>query len=135
MAAGIPGTGLGGIFYLFLALFMPVNELLAALHGKSTSSSRRSAAFSFSMAIAILAALVGHAWLMILGLNELKEYLDPQSALGRSVNEATGIVSPAVALLPLYVFGALLVMLTIMRYVLKRQKLADKDVRLDFEGV
>lgn len=134
MAAGIPGTGLGGIFYLFLALFMPINELLAALNGTSTSGRRRSAAFSFSMALAIMAGLIGHAWLMIVALNNLKGFLDPDSALFRSINEATMIVSPAVAMLPLYVFGALLVMLTTMRYVLKRQRLTAKEVRLDLEG-
>lgn len=34
MIAGLPGTGIGGIYYVFAAIWMPFRELLARLRGK-----------------------------------------------------------------------------------------------------
>lgn len=36
MFAGLPGTGIGGIFYLLLTLWMPFNELRLTLEGRSS---------------------------------------------------------------------------------------------------
>jgi hypothetical protein len=36
MFAGLPGTGIGGIFYLLLTLWMPINELYRTLEGRSS---------------------------------------------------------------------------------------------------
>lgn len=36
MTAGLPGTGIGGVFYLLSALFMPLVELFLTLRGKSS---------------------------------------------------------------------------------------------------
>lgn len=36
MTAGLPGTGIGGVFYLLSALFMPWVELVLTLRGKSS---------------------------------------------------------------------------------------------------
>jgi hypothetical protein len=35
MTAGLPGTGIGGIFYLLLAIAMPIRELFRAAQGKT----------------------------------------------------------------------------------------------------
>jgi len=36
MTAGLPGTGIGGVFYLLSALLMPLFELITTLRGKSS---------------------------------------------------------------------------------------------------
>lgn len=36
MIAGLPMTGIGGMFYLVLALFMPIVELYRLFHGRSS---------------------------------------------------------------------------------------------------
>jgi hypothetical protein len=36
MFAGLPGTGIGGIFYLLLTIWMPFNELYLTLTGRSS---------------------------------------------------------------------------------------------------
>jgi hypothetical protein len=36
MTAGLPGTGIGGVFYLLLAVLMPFRELVRMLRGKSS---------------------------------------------------------------------------------------------------
>ncbi len=36
MTAGLPGTGIGGVFYLLLAVLMPFRELVRLMRGKSS---------------------------------------------------------------------------------------------------
>lgn len=38
MTVGIPGTGIGGIYYLILALWMPVRELGLVMRGESSAA-------------------------------------------------------------------------------------------------
>lgn len=38
MTVGIPGTGIGGLFYLALAIAMPIRELLAVARGRSSAA-------------------------------------------------------------------------------------------------
>jgi len=40
MFAGLPGTGVGGIFYLMLSIWMPFNELIRMFRGEKTSLER-----------------------------------------------------------------------------------------------
>ncbi|GEP40419.1 hypothetical protein NPS01_40820 [Nocardioides psychrotolerans] len=57
--AGLPGTGIGGLFYLLLALSMPVVELMRSTSGRSDPGRRRQALHQFVMACSILGAVVG----------------------------------------------------------------------------
>jgi len=36
MTAGLPGTGIGGVFYLLSALLMPIVEIVLTIRGKSS---------------------------------------------------------------------------------------------------
>ncbi|MEO8359216.1 MAG: hypothetical protein ABI672_04225 [Vicinamibacteria bacterium] len=54
MNAGLPGTGIGGLFYLFSALFMPVRELWRASRGRGRAGDLRLAFRQSGMAVAIL---------------------------------------------------------------------------------
>lgn len=55
--AGLPGTGLGGLFYLLLALWMPVAELHRTLQGRSSPARWRRVGVQFAMACGIIAVL------------------------------------------------------------------------------
>lgn len=57
--AGLPGTGIGGLFYVLLALSMPFVELLRAADGRCDPGRRRQALTQFAMACGVLAALGG----------------------------------------------------------------------------
>ncbi len=69
MFAGLPGTGIGGIFYLLLTLWMPVNELYLTAKGRSSAErwkfiAYRWAVFAFVIALlwvqaAVVTALIG----------------------------------------------------------------------------
>ena len=41
MTAGVPGSGIGGFFYLLSALLMPVNETVSVCRRKSNKKSRK----------------------------------------------------------------------------------------------
>lgn len=55
--AGLPGTGLGGLFYILLALWMPVRELYLAARGRGDRARLRFALGQGLMALGILAAV------------------------------------------------------------------------------
>lgn len=57
MNVGLPGLGLGGLFYLLGSLLGPVVEVARTRRGLSTPASRRVAASHFGIAVAMLVAL------------------------------------------------------------------------------
>ncbi|MCH1867597.1 hypothetical protein [Nocardioides sp. CFH 31398] len=59
MTAGLPGTGLGGLFYLLLALAMPVIELVRTLRGDHSAERWRLALTQAGIALGIVGATVG----------------------------------------------------------------------------
>ena len=56
MTAGLPGAGIGGLFYLAGALLMPVRELAAWVRG-SREPRIRLAAGQFAMALAVIVSI------------------------------------------------------------------------------
>lgn len=70
MTAGLPGTGIGGVFYLVSALLMPFVELFRTLRGESSVERWLIVARQLTMATAIIAGM----WLMGLLLGVVMEY-------------------------------------------------------------
>jgi len=67
MNAGLPGAGIGGVFYLVLALFMPFLELYKTIRGESSLKRWLIVVRQLMMAGAIFAGM----WLMGLFLGVL----------------------------------------------------------------
>lgn len=57
--AGLPGTGIGGLFYVLLAVWMPVAEINATLRGRSSRVRWRQVGTQFALACGIIAAVGG----------------------------------------------------------------------------
>ncbi len=64
MTAGIPGAGIGGLFYILSALWMPIREGWALLHGRSTPPRRALVARQLALAVGIVISMGGAAWLI-----------------------------------------------------------------------
>lgn len=62
MTAGLPGVGIGGIFYLASALLMPVHSLVATLTGRRHEARWALALRQSGLALAILGALWATGW-------------------------------------------------------------------------
>lgn len=58
MNAGMPGTGLGGLFYVVLALSMPLLEVVRTVQGRSSRERWRLALTQASIALGVVAATV-----------------------------------------------------------------------------
>jgi fucose permease len=64
MTAGLPGTGVGGLFYMVSGLLMPFRETYRALRGKSDRRSRRLVAYQTVMALGVVAGIWVTGWLL-----------------------------------------------------------------------
>jgi hypothetical protein len=66
VTAGLPGTGIGGLFYLISALLMPLREVFRALIGKGDRARGQMAVQQGALALTILGAV----WMtgLLLGL-------------------------------------------------------------------
>ena len=58
MTAGLPGTGVGGLFYMLSGILMPFREAYRAARGQSDARSRRLVAYQTVMALGV----VGGIW-------------------------------------------------------------------------
>ena len=91
--AGLPGTGLGGLFYLALALWMPLAELPRTLRGRSSRARWRHVSTQFALACGIVASVAGTAGVYL--------------ALAGSPG-ALGVPGPALVLAPVALAAVLL---------------------------
>ena len=64
MTAGLPGSGIGGLYYLLLALWMPFYELWLTLRGRGDRRRWALVLKQSSMAAGILCALWGEGLLL-----------------------------------------------------------------------
>ncbi len=64
MVAGLPGTGIGGIFFLLSALLMPVVEFVRTLQGRSNLRRWRFVLRHSGIALGILGAMWATGWLL-----------------------------------------------------------------------
>ena len=78
MTAGIPGIGLGGLFFVISALLMVVVELYRTVRGRSSVARWRFVGRQAAMALGIIFATVAALWLLELAIpeNPLKVQVD-----------------------------------------------------------
>jgi hypothetical protein len=62
MTAGLPGTGIGGIFYLLLAVGMPICEIFKIIHGKTSFKRWGIIILQLFFVIGIFATMWGEVW-------------------------------------------------------------------------
>ena len=57
MSAGMPGLGLGGLFFILSALFAPVVELRRTAQGQSSAAAWRQVGRQFAVAVVMVAVV------------------------------------------------------------------------------
>lgn len=118
MIAGLPGTGLGGLFYILGALWMPVQSLTRRMRGQRDVSWRLVARQS-GIAIGVLAVL----WLTGWGLGYLivtAGLVGPSTGGSATVTEVSSVVrwigvASTVGLLVIVLAGVQLLRLVAVR--------------------
>jgi hypothetical protein len=119
MTAGLPGVGIGGIFYLTSALLMPVRSLVAVLRGRPDEARWPMALRQAALAGGILGAL----WLTGLALGWAIVHLVPDAARvvahgTRSAVEVRSVVRTSALALSLGTLAAVLAFVQVLRVVL-----------------
>lgn len=112
MTAGLPGVGIGGIFYLASAIMMPMRSLVATVTGRAHEARWRVALQQASIAVGILVAL----WATGLALGWVIATAAPHplaaSAAGTAPERVRNVVRTSALLLS---FGTLAVVLTLVQ--------------------
>jgi hypothetical protein len=112
MTAGLPGVGIGGIFYLASALLMPMRSLVAMVSGRGHEARWPVALRQAAIALGILGAL----WATGLALAWSITALAPEAAwsigIGGSPGQMHNVVRTSALLLS---FGTLALVLTLVQ--------------------
>lgn len=112
--AGLPGTGLGGVFYILLIFWMILRKSMQpGIHAKW----QRLVPLG-SMAIAIVLVLWGEMWAIGKVVGRLPNFADVVS----SGTPTSGALAIALGLIPLLSLAALLMALQMARLFLPRER-------------
>jgi len=95
MTVGLPGAGIGGLFYLASTLLLPVRSIVRRLRGRPDALNWRGQAHIVLMALAIMGSLWVSGWLLA--------FVVPDRMLASSSGAATAVTSRTV--IPLATFG------------------------------
>jgi hypothetical protein len=82
VAAGLPGTGIGGLFYLLLGALLPIRNGARALRGKAVPS-LRSTVRMLALLGGILTAIWVQAWLLGVVIHAIRPTADVEAAVDR----------------------------------------------------
>jgi len=66
MTPGVPGAGIGGLFYLASTLLLPFRSLARRLRGQPDSLTARQAVHSLAIATGVIAGLWATGWVLAL---------------------------------------------------------------------
>ncbi|MBX2998763.1 MAG: hypothetical protein KF893_09665 [Caldilineaceae bacterium] len=119
MNVGLPGTGLGGLFYLLAALIMPFVEIVQTVRGRSSRTRWWLVARQWIFVSLILLVFTGEFWLLEQILTVSQRLSPGMFTQGQQIF-GTGELSPIVIALIPFVTLALL-MLAIEVFALFRR--------------
>jgi uncharacterized membrane protein len=113
MTPGLPGTGIGGLFYLLLVVFMPLRETFRNLRGVRDGRRWPVIGGLLALAACIFTALWLEAWVLyqVLGLRSV--------SLGVSAEQA-GVVARAASVATLASLALVLVVIALLRLLVRR---------------
>lgn len=129
MTVGLPGTGIGGLFYILLSGFMPFYHLFRMAKGGHKPHHLRTCLFIVFLSAGILAVLYGEAKLL-LWLSDKVCLSTAHEAAGSDYYPEENVfsaVSPALALLPFIILFLLLLFVQVLRLFIHGFKRKPKD--------
>lgn len=116
MNAGLPGTGIGGVFYLLSALWMPFHEIHKTLGKKNQPQRTRLILVQVSLALGIIAGIWFTGWLLGELLVLTREWL---SSKPDGVVAATGVLPNVIKMTMVFLTIGLLLMVVGGVHILK----------------
>jgi hypothetical protein len=123
MTVGLPGTGIGGLFYILLSGVMPFLHLFRVLCGTHKLHHLKTWILSIFLSVAILLSLYGEAKVFVWlaekiddGPVQLGQSLTINGALP-SEGSVLASISPALVMLPFIILFTLLIVIQVLRFV------------------
>lgn len=128
MVAGIPGTGIGGIYYLMLTFMMPIKEACVTCQGKSSMRRWGNIAHQWLNALGIVGSIWATGWVLGLGFMKARTagYRVPEIS-----SQFTSMWSLTSACLALGILGAVVLTVLIMSLVLPKRPAHTTLAQLD----
>lgn len=114
MTAGLPGTGIGGLFFILSAFFMIVVELQRTIRGKSSLARWRMVGRQAAVAAAMVAAVTVTIWLV-------HRLLFPAATTAETTagNAPSGLTHQIVPFLPVLITLTVLALVLLTGYLAK----------------
>lgn len=109
MNAGLPGSGIGGIFYIFSALIMIAREMVRWILGFESDSSRRNLVLAQAVLMSGILAAIYIAERIADFFNHVFVSLGVEPI-------STGFSSTSVAIIPFILLGGVLSMTQVLRF-------------------
>jgi hypothetical protein len=104
MAAGIPGSGIGGFFYLLSAMLMPVKESVAIYRKTSSRASRKIVSRQVLNSVGVLGGVWLTGWFISRSIITVSASLHPGQARVLNFMSWSNLVCGMVTLLAVFLF-------------------------------
>ena len=104
MTAGVPGSGIGGFFYLLSALLMPVQESVSICQKKSSRASRRIVLRQIVNAAGVLCGVWLTGWFISKAVRLVSKSMPYQDDPGFYFKPFIGLVYGLLTLLSVFLF-------------------------------
>ena len=114
---GLPGSGLGGVFYALLIVWMFIREVWLLVIGKS--SARQWVKIRYF--VALLTGMLLVLWGEVLILQYFMKTLSPLNVSDASASGAYNVLVPALTLIPFVMLGVLVFVLKVVRVILVKK--------------
>ncbi len=137
MVVGLPGTGIGGLFYILLAFMMPVREAFLLVTGKGRSLLRWAGiAYQTVNATGIVLGLWGLGWLLNQMVRWTRSLMSEKlAATGgggdflQAAQQVSGIVSVGSAYLALVTLTGVILVVEVISLLIKVRTPAGWNLR------
>ena len=120
MTVGLPGAGIGGLFYLLAALLMPLRELAHTVRGRSSASRWTLVAWQFAYAGGIAAGTWVTGWLIVAGATRLATRAGGSGVATGAPTRVLDLLRPAQGVATLLMLAAILAIVAIVGRVVAR---------------
>ncbi|MBM4165075.1 MAG: hypothetical protein FJ222_11645 [Lentisphaerae bacterium] len=117
MIAGIPGTGIGGIYYILLALLMPMHEACLMVNGSSSWRRWGMIGLQVIHALGILGSVYGTGWLIAQGVNAIRLHVLGSPLAGGG--QLTNLVAATSAYMAILTLGGVLLLVYTLRWTVR----------------
>lgn len=130
MFAGLPGTGIGGILYVLLTLWMPIHELILMARGRSTPGRWRFIVRHWCLFLGVVAMIVGQTALMlwIIPAQEHHGEKAPLISSGTVLPEEFGLMMAGTLLMSTISLCVVVLLLHFARNVLRVRRMVDRHL-------